>query len=109
VNDRDRTYLGHIQDCIAAIREFSAIGKEAFVKSRLHRDAVMRNFEIIGEASTRISKETKDRGNIPWAEIKALRNLLIHQYTDIRPDLIWQVIVDDLPALEAHVLDLLSK
>ena len=109
MNDRDRTYLSHIRDCVRAIREYTTDGKQAFLASRLHQDAVYRNFEIIGEAGNRLSEDVKNCGTLPWNDIKAFRNFLIHQYNDIRPSLVWTVIEEELPALEAHVNALLSE
>jgi uncharacterized protein with HEPN domain len=109
VNERDRTHLGHIRDRIAAIRDYTVDGELAFLGSRLHQDAVIRNFEIIGEAGSRLSAEVKSCGDIPWAEVKAFRNFIAHQYEDVRPSLVWQVIVKDLPSLEAHVKALLAS
>ncbi|CAA7626921.1 DUF86 domain-containing protein [Magnetospirillum sp. UT-4] len=109
MNERDRTYLSHIRDCIRTIREYTAPGKDAFLASRMCQDAVFRNFEIIGEAGSRLSSEVRSCGAVPWADIKAFRNFLIHQYTDIRPSLVWKVIEEDMPALETHVLALLAE
>lgn len=109
MNPRDRTYLIHIRDAVALIRQYTVIGEAAFMASSLHQDAVMRKFEIVGEAGGRLSTELRESSPIAWQEIKAFRNFLAHQYMDVRPALVWQIIVDDLPALEAHVLSLLSE
>ena len=95
---RDRTHLSHIRDRIASIQDYTRQGK----------DAVYRKFEIIGEASNRLSDEVKICGRIPWDDIKVFRNFLIHQYNDIRPSLVWEAVENDLPALDAHVNALLS-
>jgi len=108
VNARDRTYLIHIRDAIALIREYTAGSEQAFMSSRLHQDAVMRNFEIVGEAGGRLSKELRDNSPVACQEIKAFRNFLAHQYMDVRPAMVWRIITNDLPALEAHVLSLLT-
>lgn len=109
MNSRDRTYLIHICDAVTLIRQYTAIGEQAFMASSLHQDAVMRKFEIVGEAGGRLSKELREASPIAWQEIKAFRNFLAHQYMDVRPALVWRIIIDDLPALEAHVLSLLSE
>lgn len=76
--------------------------------SSLHQDAVMRKFEIVGEAGGRLSAELRENSPIAWQEIKGFRNFLAHQYMDVRPALVWRIITDDLPILEAHVQSLLS-
>lgn len=109
MNKRDRVCLLHIRDSISAIKEYTAIGRQAFLNSRLHRDAVIRNFEIIGEASNRLSAAFRAETGIAWAELKAFRNFLIHQYDAVDTALVWKIVVDDLPELERHIQRLLSE
>ena len=63
-------------------------------------DAVIRNFQIIGEASRQLSEEfKKDNSNIEWRRIIGLRNIIIHEYFDIDIENIWEIIENDLPVL----------
>lgn len=55
----DRLYLTHIFECISNIEEYTFGGKDEFLKSSLIQDAVIRNLEVIGEATKSISRETK--------------------------------------------------
>ena len=68
------------------------------------QDAVMRNFEIIGEAVKRLSDtiiaQTQD---IPWHSIAGFRDVLIHGYMDVDLNQVWKVIEDDLPNLKEAV------
>lgn len=105
----DRTRLGHIKDFIDAIREYSAIGRQAFMASRLHQDAVVRNFEIIGEASNHLSAEFRETTQGSWQQLKAFRNFLAHQYMCVDTALVWNIVVNDLPALEEQVDRLLAE
>jgi uncharacterized protein with HEPN domain len=57
----DLPYLAHIVDSIAAIESYTGTGREAFMRERLIQDAVIRNFEIIGEAAGRLSPATRQR------------------------------------------------
>ena len=109
MSERDRAYLSHIGDCCTQIRQYAAIGKAEFLESRLHQDAVVRNFQIIGEASKNLSAETRARGDFPWQEAIAFRNFIVHQYMGIEYRLVWDVVEQDLPALEAHVKALLES
>ncbi len=62
--------------------------------------SVMRSIEIIGEAASKVSKEVQDEHKqIPWMEIIAMRNRLIHAYFDVDLDRVWDTIQDDLPQL----------
>ncbi|CAA7626926.1 DUF86 domain-containing protein [Magnetospirillum sp. UT-4] len=108
MTDRDRVCLLQILDCIDAIKDFAAVGRDAFLASRLHRDATVRNFEIIGEAAGRLSIEFRDRTAVAWSQIKAFRNLLSHQYDVVDFELVWRVVERDLPDLEASVRRLLN-
>jgi uncharacterized protein with HEPN domain len=53
-------YLGHIVDSIVAIERYTSAGKDAFMAQTIVQDAVVRNFEIIGEAAGRLSPETRN-------------------------------------------------
>lgn len=72
----------------------------AFVASALHYDATIRNLELIGEAATHIPDSARATyTHIPWRQIVATRNRLIHGYLGIDDDTLWSVIQDDIPAL----------
>ena len=61
-------------------------------------DAVIRNFEIIGEASKNLSAEIKDKhSNVPWEEMYRLRNRISHEYFGIDYEIIWDIITRHLP------------
>jgi uncharacterized protein with HEPN domain len=105
----DLPYLQHIRDSIAAIEEYVAGGREAFLRERLIQDAVVRNFEIIGEAASRVSVTSRGRRGLPWRKIIAFRNRLIHGYWSVDPILVWDVITRDLPVLKVGVERLLTE
>lgn len=67
-------------------------------KTQLVIDAVIRNLELIGEASKNISSEIKKKfSNIPWSEMIGLRNLATHGYFKIDLKIIWDIITKDIP------------
>ena len=99
----DRPYLSHIADAIAAIDTYVAGGRETFLRERLIQDAVVRNFEIIGEAASRLSPAQREDSAVPWARIIAFRNRLIHGYWSIDLHLVWDVIEHELPTLKVVV------
>jgi len=78
----DQLYIDHILDCIRKINDFSrGLSLKEFRTSELVQDAIIRNIEIIGEASKKISSDTKDAyQNIPWKEISGMRDKLINDY-----------------------------
>ena len=66
--------------------------------------ALVRLIEVIGEAAAQISKEFQEaHPDIPWAQIIAIRNRLIHAYFDVDMDRVWDTVVDDLPPLIAKL------
>lgn len=72
--------------------------------------AVERNLEIIGEAAARISIELKDSTpDIPWRQIKGLRNIIAHEYGEIKQERIWALVIKEIPILITNLEDLLPE
>lgn len=72
--------------------------------------ALERFVEVIGEAAGRLSEETRDASpQVPWSEIIALRNRLVHGYFAVDHDILWTVIQDDIPELIAVLEDLVDE
>lgn len=73
-------------------------------------DSVLRNLEIIGEASTHVPREIKKRySDLPWMEMYTMRNIVIHEYHGVNLKIIWQTITDDLPALIPQLKEILVE
>lgn len=82
---------------------------ESFCKDPKTHDAIFRNFEIIGEASYRISQDYKNNhNNIPWDKMMSMRNKLIHGYFEVDFEVVWNTIKKDLPDLESMLRELLK-
>lgn len=78
-----------------------------FKKNDLVKDAVIRNFEIIGEASNSIPSKIKEKySEISWREMNDMRNLLIHEYFGVDADIIWHTAKKHLPNLKEKLLKL---
>jgi len=76
------------------------LDQQAFVESGLNYDATLRNLELIGEAAARIPADVRDSApKIPWRQIIATRNRLIHGYLGIDNDTLWSIIESDIPVL----------
>jgi uncharacterized protein with HEPN domain len=74
------------------------------------RDAVIRNLEVIGEAVKNISDELRHRcPSVPWQRVAGLRDVLIHQYFGVNPELVWQITQHRLPELKQEVERLLDE
>lgn len=108
-NDQD--YLQHILDAIDSIHEFTEnLDYQAFLNSELHQEAVIRKIEIIGEAVSNLPTKTKElTDKIPWRRIIDTRNKLIHDYTEIRLEMIWDIIKQDLPSLQKEIRKIISQ
>ena len=74
------------------------------------QDAVIRNLQIIAEASKHIPDKLKEKHtSIPWAEIIGFRNIVVHQYFGVTIDIVWHTIYNELPALEKTCKELLDS
>lgn len=105
----DILYLSNILECINKIESYTVEGKNVFFSNPMIQDAVIRNFEIIGEATKRLSKELKDNNpEIKWRQIAGFRDILIHDYMSINLNRLWLVIEDDLKVLKTKIKFLLS-
>lgn len=73
-------------------------------------DAVVRNFEIIGEASKNLPKEIKKKySEVPWVEMYLLRNKVSHEYFGIDYEIIWDIATNYLPDNKSQIEDILNK
>ena len=96
-----RIYLAQILERIVRIEGFAFSGKKPFLADPLIQDAVIRNLEVIGEASRRVGAEYQAaHPEIPWREMAGLRNLLIHDYESVNLEKIWQVVEKELPSVK---------
>jgi uncharacterized protein with HEPN domain len=103
-----RVYLAHILECIQKIERFTADGKSRFLQEPMIQDAVLRNFEVIGEAAKRLADPYRQaHPEIPWRALAGLRNVLIHQYEGVDLVRVWAIIETDLPGLKTAISRLL--
>ena len=78
----------------------NGLSLEAFESTGLNYDATVRNLELIGEAAMHIPIEVREQYSlIPWRQIIATRNRLIHGYLGIDNDILWSIIQDDVPLI----------
>ena len=107
---RDAERLQDIIEAIERIERYAQRGKEAFVHDELLQTWVVHHIQIIGEAARKLSDELRARDQeIPWPEIIAMRNVLVHDYFGIDVDEVWSTVEDDLPGLKRRVRTLLAN
>lgn len=106
----DKVRLLHILDAIEAIESYTAgVDLDGFVANSMMFDATLRQLEIIGEASNRLSEELlQNNGDVPWARIIGLRNLVAHEYFGIDDFTIWNVVKLNLPPLKSKIQAMLK-
>jgi uncharacterized protein with HEPN domain len=98
----DSIYIDHILQSIGRIKSYlNGKDQQTFVDDFLTQDAVVRQLEIIGEATKRLSKKLRDANpNVPWLDMAGMRDILIHNYLGIEVELIWDTIQYDLTDLK---------
>jgi uncharacterized protein with HEPN domain len=103
--DSDR--LADILDALQRIRRHVKAGdRQRFQQDEVLQNAVLRWFEIIGEAARGLTDQFRhDHQLVPWREIIDMRNRVTHGYFDIDLDVVWNTIMNDLPAIEDAIVD----
>lgn len=104
----DKVYLISIDESIDSIAEYTRNGRTEFVRTKMIQDAVIRNLEIIGEATKKISQDLRDKHNdIPWRKMAGLRDVLIHDYLGVDLTMIWNIVQNELPNLKNKIKTLI--
>ena len=103
-DERDPGYVWDMLDAARSIRDFTrGVTQDEYIKDRKLQLAVERALEIIGEAARLVSVEFKERHpEVPWQQIIAQRNVIAHDYGEIKQDRIWKVASD-------RILDLINR
>jgi uncharacterized protein with HEPN domain len=107
-------YIGHILKAIERIGRYTAdLDESTFLHSELVQDAVIRNIEIIGEASNHIQRVdpvfAAQHADIPWQVMYTMRNRVSHGYDTVDLAIVWKTIQGDLPRLYRQVQALSAK
>lgn len=103
----DAIYLKHILASVNDIEEFTSEGRNKFYESRLIQAAVIRNLEVIGEATKHVSKEI--RKWYPETPMAGLRDVLIHDYMGVDLDIVWNVVQYEIPGIKKKIVAILDE
>ena len=111
MSDEKRDYSLFIDDILEAIekveRYITGRTYEDFSGNEMAVDAVIRNFEVIGEAAKNIPEEIKKKyPDVEWKEMIGFRNVLIHEYSGIEIESVWDTLRKNIPELKKHILDM---
>ncbi len=102
---RDGDYLLDIEDAIKRILEYTAgMNWDEYLQDYKTQDAVVRNLEVIGEATKDLSDNlTNQHPGIPWRDMAGTHDRLTHHYFGINHEIVWQIIEHDLPELKNQI------
>lgn len=104
-------YINHIRECISRIKSYTGgMDEPSFLENPLIQDAVIRNFEIIGEATKNLSMEFRKKyPDVAWKKIAGMRDKLIHGYIGVDLWAVWGVVENILPELEVSIDEIILK
>ncbi len=103
-------YLNHILDCIDKIQNYTfEINKDEFLAKPIIQDAVIRNLEIIGEATKHLTQEFRSKyPKIEWKKIAGMRDKLIHDYIGVDILAVWGVVEEIIPKFHGQILEIIE-
>ena len=108
---RDKSRLEHILLAIERIKRYTKNKSfEDFVSDDMMYYAVVKNIEILGEASNMLTEEFRDKHKqTPWKQVNDMRNYIVHEYFQVDNSVVWDVVVNDLPLLEEQVSEYIKE
>jgi len=111
-DDRKDSYerLIHIQKSILEIESYTGNESiETFLVNHLLSSGVLFQFSVIGEAVIHVEKSILNKYNYPWFKVRALRNLISHEYFKIKLEAVWDIVVKDLPILKSVIDNIIEN
>lgn len=102
--------LRHIEEAITDIEKYTTgETNKSFQHNEMLHDAVMLQFVIIGEAINFVDEEKLAKYNYPWYKIRSFRNIIAHEYFNIKVSAVWEIVKKDLPELKKVIQQMLKN
>jgi len=113
-NSRAKDYLEHMAEALSRIERYLAgVDHSGFLADERTQDAVIRNIEVIGEAAGKLLRECPDfcqkHSEIPWEVVYGMRNRLIHGYSEINLEIVWNTAPRSIPQLKTQITSILTS
>jgi uncharacterized protein with HEPN domain len=110
----NRDYLGFLEDILFSIEKIEKYSKNSnfddFCKNDMLIDAIVRNFEVIGEAAKNIPNKVKETyPEVEWKKVMAFRNVLIHEYFGIDLESVWDTVKKNIPSLKSEISKIIRE
>jgi uncharacterized protein with HEPN domain len=104
----DRLRVLDALEQISLVRSFAERGREAFYSDILIQSAILHRLALLGEACRALSPQLRSaHPELPWAQIVAFRNVLIHEYFGIDLDLVWEIVVSGIGPIKTALTSIL--
>jgi uncharacterized protein with HEPN domain len=102
--NRDIVYLEHIGDAVEKIIQYSQVGQTTFAADTHWQDAIVRQLEVLGEATKHLSAEIRSKyPQLPWRRMAGLRDVLIHDYMGVDQEVVWAITANEIPQLRDQI------
>jgi len=100
----DAVYIADIKRALDRIIVYTEKGKDNFLKDEQIQDAVLRNFQVMGEAARRMSDKAQQQyPEVPWSDLIGFRNVIIHDYAELDLERLWDTIEKDVHNLKKQI------
>ena len=111
IDQKNKLRLHHITEAAEHIADFiNGVSREEFEKNYEKQSAVIRQFEIIGEAASKLTLEfTKQHTEIDWSKVTGMRHKMIHDYFDVDVNIVWTTAIDDVETLKNSIEKILNN
>lgn len=107
----DKDFLSDIREAVRRITAYTAgMTYEAFLAGTRTQDAVIRNLEVMGEATKNLSAELRARyPEMPWKGMAGVRDRLIHHYFGVNLDIVWDIVTRELPDVASRIDEMMVR